>query len=66
MVRTIGTIHAIEARENMIDARAHYVSSYVNSTAPLSFQTPATHAGSIRTIAIAPNPHCVKVIATIT
>lgn len=33
---------------------------------PLSFQTVAMQAGSIRTIAIAPNPHRVRMIATIT
>lgn len=35
MVGTIGTIHAIEARENVMDARVHPVSSYLNSPAPL-------------------------------
>ena len=33
---------------------------------PLSFQSPATQAGSIRTIAIVQNPLCVRMIATIT
>ena len=38
VVGTIGTIHAMEARENMMDARAHHVSSYLNSTAPFPFK----------------------------
>ena len=33
---------------------------------PLSFQSPATQAGSIWTIVITQNPHCVRMIATIT
>ena len=38
MVGTIGTIHAIEARENVMDARVHPVSSYLNSPAPSPFR----------------------------
>ena len=43
MVGTIETIHAIEARENMMDARAYHVSSYLNSTTPFPFKL--CHAG---------------------
>ena len=38
MVGTIGTIHSIEARENVMDARVHPVSSYLNSPAPSPFK----------------------------
>lgn len=61
MVGTIGTIYAIEARENIMDARAHPVSSCLNSPAIFSFKPRPR-----RLIAIAPNPHCVRMIATIT
>ena len=38
MIGTIGTIHSIEARENVMDARVHPVSSYLNSPAPSPFK----------------------------